>query len=300
MKFDVVGFGALNVDKLYRVDEIAGIGEERFITGCVEAAGGSAANTIVGLARLGNKVGYIGKVGGDREKEFLLRSFIADNVDTKGVIVSKGERSGIVIGFVDRKGERTMYVNPGANDTLSWEEVDKEYANNAKFLHLTSFVGEKPFKAQRKLVQSLPEIRVSFDPGSLYIRKGLAALRPILRRSSIIFPNESELRHLTGKDCEKGAKTLIEEGAKIVAVKLGEGGCYVTDEKENFMIEAFKVRVVDTTGAGDAFCAGFLHGLLQGRDLYACGRIANFVASRKIEKAGAREGLPRLTDLPKS
>lgn len=74
MKFDVVGFGALNLDRLYRVDKIAGRGEEHFISGCTESPGGSAANTVVGLARLGNKVGYIGKVGGDLEESLCWRA----------------------------------------------------------------------------------------------------------------------------------------------------------------------------------------------------------------------------------
>lgn len=299
MKLDVVGFGALNLDKLYRVDRIAGSGEERFITGYSEAPGGSAANTVVGLARLGNQVGYVGKVGSDPEGELLLKSFATENVDTRGVTVSKEGRSGVVIGFVDRGGERALYVNPGVNNTLCLEEIDKDYVNGSKFLHLTSFVGEKPFEAQKRLLRNLPDLRVSFDPGDLYARRGLAALRPILRRSFVVFPNESELKLLTGKRYEDGAKTLIETGVNIVAVKLGKRGCYITDGKEEFLVEAYKVRVVDTTGAGDAFCAGFLHGLLSGKDLYACGRIANFVASCKIEKAGAREGLPTLADLPK-
>jgi ribokinase len=71
----------------------------------------------------------------------------------------------------------------------------------------------------------------------------------------------------------------------------------VTDGKKDHLIEAFKVKVVDTTGAGDAFCAGFLYGLINGKSLYECGRIGNFVASRCIMKMGARPGLPRLEDL---
>lgn len=299
MKFDILGFGALNVDKLYRVNRIARSGEERFITGYSETPGGSAANTIVGLARLGNKVGYIGKVGKDSEGELLLNSFIAENVDALGIVISKEGRSGVVIGFVDDRGERTLYVDPGVNDTICLEDVDKEYICNTEFLHLSSFVGEKSFEIQKRLLQNISDVKVSFDPGELYVRRGLVALLPMLRRCFIIFPNENELRLLTGKEFVDGAETLIKEGVKVVAVKLGERGCYVTDGKESFLVDSFKVKVVDTTGAGDAFCAGFLHGLLSGRDLYACGQIANFVAARKIEKAGAREGLPRLSDLPR-
>jgi len=299
LKFDVIGFGALNVDKLYRVDSIALGGEERRVKGYVESPGGSAANTITGLARLEHRTGYVGKIGNDYEGVFLLKNFAVEKVDTGGIVISESGRSGVVVGFVDDKGERALYIDSGANDTLSLEEVDKDYVSEARFLHLTSFVGETPFKAQKELLPALSDVQVSFDPGALYAQRGLDALRPILRRSFIVFPSENELKLLTGKRYESGAKALIDEGPQIVAVKLGEKGCYVTDGKEKFLVEPFKVKVVDTTGAGDAFCAGFLHGLLSGRDLYTCGRIANYTASRKIEKAGAREGLPRLSDLPK-
>ena len=103
---------------------------------------------------------------------------------------------------------------------------------------------------------------------------------------------------MTGEEYEKGARALIAEGIQIVAVKLGKKGCYVTDGVEQHLIDAYKVRVVDTTGAGDAFCAGFLHGLLTGKDLYTCGRLGNYVASRKIGEQGARQGLPYQADLP--
>ncbi|MDQ1280965.1 MAG: ribokinase [Thermoproteota archaeon] len=298
MKFDVIGFGALNIDRLYRVDRIAGVGEERFIRGYSETPGGSAANTIVGLARLGHKVGYVGKVGDDSEDELLLNDFKDEGVDTRGIIVSDKFRTGVVIGFVDDSGERTLYVDPGANDSMSLEEVDRKYISNTKFLHLSSFVGEKPFETQKFLLQDMPNVKVSFDPGELYVRRGLAALSPILRRCFVVFPNEDELRLLTGREFIDGARTLIELGVKIVAVKLGEKGCYITNGDESFLINSYKVNVVDSTGAGDAFCAGFLHGLLSCRDLRMCGQIANFIAARKIEKVGAREGLPRLSDLP--
>ena len=82
-----------------------------------------------------------------------------------------------------------------------------------------------------------------------------------------------------------------------MAVKLGGDGCYVTDGRERHLIEAFRVKAVDTTGAGDAFCAGFLYGLLNGKSLYECSRLGNFVASRCVMKMGARAGLPSVKDL---
>lgn len=298
MKLEVICFGALNVDKLYKVDRIAEAEEESIILDFKEAPGGSAANTAVGLARLGVKTGYIGKIAEDREGSILLKSFIDEGVDTSGIVVSKGGRSGSVIGFVDQKGNRALYLDPGVNDALRFEEIDLRYFKDVKFLHLTSFVGEMPFEAQKKILQAVPDAKVTFDPGIIYARKGIDNLKPIIERCYAILPNENEVRLLTGKNYLEGAKILLEEGAKIVAIKLGERGCYVTDGQESHIIEAFKVKVVDTTGAGDAFCAGFIYGLLKGRSLKECGILGNFVASRCLIKMGAREGLPKIIDIP--
>ena len=109
--------------------------------------------------------------------------------------------------------------------------------------------------------------------------------------------NENEVRMLTGEGHEKGSKVLLREGATVVAVKLGAKGCYVTDGEESHLIEPYRTKVVDTTGAGDAFCAGFIYGLVNKKGLYECGRLGNLVASRCITKVGARTGLPSQKDL---
>ncbi|MBS7624405.1 carbohydrate kinase family protein [Candidatus Bathyarchaeota archaeon] len=298
MTFEVVCFGALNVDKLYRVDRLAGADEESVIIDFSESPGGSAANTAVGLARLGVKVGYIGKVAKDREGELLLKAFLSEGVDTSGIIVSETGRSGSVIGFVDQKGNRALYLDPGVNNTLKYEEINLDYVRGAKILHLTSFAGKLPFEAQKKLIESISDIKVTFDPGVIYARKGLDTLKPIVKRTYAFLPSEGELRLLTGEDYREGAQILLNEGVQIVAVKLGGRGCYVTDGNEEHLISPFKVEVIDTTGAGDAFCAGFIYGLLRGKSLRECGVLGNFVASRCLTKMGARDGLPRFEDLP--
>jgi ribokinase len=246
---------------------------------------------------LGLKTGYIGKVANDREGKLLLEDFRKKGVDTAGVIITTRGRSGVANGYVDTKGERALYIDPGANDTLTLKEISLEYASNARLLHLTSFIGEKPFNAQKDLLKKLSSIEVSFDPGEIYARRGLVALKPIVKRSCVIFLNENEAKILTQRDYREGARILIREGANVVAVKLGEKGCYVTDGKENYLVDPYPTRVVDTTGAGDAFCAGFLYGLIRDKDLYTCARLGNFVASRCIAKMGARNGLPTQRDL---
>ena len=298
-RFDVVGFGALNVDKLFKVNRLAKAEEESFIEDYAEACGGSAANTAVGLARLGCKVGFIGKVGCDREGDLLIQDFCTEGVNTAGVVRAEQGKSGSVLGFVDKKGARALYIDSGVNDTITLEEVKIRYASQAQFLHLTSFVGEKSLQTQKKLLDAIPDgVKVSFDPGALYARKGFANLEPILKKTHILMPNALELALLTGEiNYCKSADFMIGRGVKIVAVKLGGDGCYVTDGRERHLIEALNVKVVDTTGAGDAFCAGFLYGLLKDKSLYECGRLGNFVASRCVMKMGARAGLPFAKDL---
>lgn len=296
MKLNIIGFGALNVDKIFRVPKIAHEEEETFVLEVEETAGGSAANTTVGLARLGLKTGFIGKVATDHEGQLLLDDFKREGVNTDGIIVSKKGSSGTVAAYVDKKGERALYVHPSVNDTLTLKEIDLEYAKCTQFMHLAS-MDEKPFRAQRQLVEMLPEVKVSLDPGAIYARKGMARLAPILRKCHVFMPSENELRMLTGKHFREGAATILKHGVVIVAVKLGQKGCYVTDGKESHFIEPYDATPVDKTGAGDAFCSGFLYGLVKGKDLYECGRIGNFVASRCIEKIGARTGLPRASEL---
>ena len=124
------------------------------------------------------------------------------------------------------------------------------------------------------------------------------ALEPIIKKTCVLMPNALELTLLTGEIAyRKAADVMLGRGVKIVAVKLGSDGCYVTNGSERHLIDPFKVNVVDTTGAGDAFCAGFLYGLVNGKNLFECGKLGNFVASRCVMKMGARAGLPCVEDL---
>ena len=297
MRFDCIGFGALNVDRLHHVKHIAKGGEESIVTEHKVHPGGSAGNTIVALARLGNKVGYVGKLADDESGKFLLQNFKEEGVNTWGVVLSKTGMTGEVMGYVDKKGERALYVESGVNDALEFEEVDLVYVSSADFLHLTSFIGERPFLSQQRVVESLTSARISLDPGMIYASLGLEKIRPLLRHTYVAFPNALELNLLTGEGPQKGSGILMAEGVQIVAVKLGDAGCYVTDGDAEYWVKAFPVEAVDTTGAGDAFCAGFLHGLISGKSIEICGRLGNIVASKKIVTSGAREGLPRRKDL---
>ena len=185
-----------------------------------------------------------------------------------------------------------MYVYSGANDALNLTSKNLFYANNAKFLHLSSFACEDQFEMQKEFIDR-SEARISFAPGMLYAERGIDALHGAISQTEIVFLNCDEIGILTGSEYRDGAKELNEIGAAIVAVTLGGNGCYIRTKGEEISVPASSAEVVDTTGAGDAFCAGFLCGLLGGKSLDYCGRMGNRVAAKCIEVVGARTGLPR-------
>lgn len=299
-KLDVIGFGALNVDKLYNVNKITHEDEETFITGFNQFCGGSAANTIIGLSRLEINTGFIGKVSNDRDGSLLVRNLQKEVVNTEGIIISENGRSGNVLGFVDKEGQRALYVDPGANDLIQPPEINLNYLDGSKIIHMTSFVGES-FKAQEYILNEIPDnIIVSLDPGRIYAERGMNFLENILNRTDIILINEEELKHLTDnkyKTCKERAKDLLEYGINIVVVKRGDKGSYITNGTENHLIKPFNVNCIDTTGAGDAFNAGFLYGFLKGENILKSGQIGNFVASCCIQESGAIKGLPKINKL---
>jgi ribokinase len=137
--------------------------------------------------------------------------------------------------------------------------------------------------------------KLSFSPGMLCFKYELEDLVELIERSEVVFLSHRELKSLSIKreDYEKGAELLLNIGAKIVCVTLGERGCYVTDSAgESHLIDAYPTDVVDTTGAGDAFAAGFLFGLLHEKGIYESGKTGNLVASFCIREYGCRKGLP--------
>lgn len=288
----VIGFGALNLDKIYRVDKIPKADEEGFVRDLQLFPGGSAANTVVGLSRLGIKSAYIGKVGDDAEGRILLEDLEREGVKTDAVIRAKG-RSGTAIIFVDDAGNRAILVDPGVNDTIRYEEIDLEFATRFSLIHLTSFIcknGFESFNSQKKIVKEFE--LVSFDPGLPYAERGKDEMEEILKETAIFLPNRMEIEKMFGVNYRVAAEECISMGIEIVAVKLGKEGCWIKSRSKEIQIPARNVNVVDTTGAGDAFNAGFLYGYLRGKDLEICGKLGNYVASLCIQHVGARGGLP--------
>ncbi|HID09840.1 MAG TPA: carbohydrate kinase family protein [Candidatus Latescibacteria bacterium] len=314
--FDVVGCGALNLDLIYRVEDTGFLRRWGMVLGgevvgdpcrreefledlrregrfLGRSGGGSAANTTFALARMGFKVGFLGCVGKDREGDFLLGSL--DGVDPSGV--RRRESSGLCIVVVTPDGERSTVLFPGANDLFRLGGEEVAYASRSRWVHLTSFVGEEAFRAQVRLVEALPdEVSVSLDPGHLYALKGADALKPLLRRTKVLFATEDEVGLLTGEGFREGTHLLGEIGPEVVVVKRGREGAWMSAGGEEVDIPAVEVEVRDPTGAGDVLAAGFLAGLLSGWTPRRCLEFGVGVASRSVEGYG-REAYPSTEDL---
>ena len=313
---EVAGLGALNIDHLHCVERILDDGEA-VIRETVSSTGGSAANTIYGLAKLGVNTGFAGVVGDDAEGKMLLGDFQKVGVDISQIRVKYGAKTGSVLCLSDDLGKRSLYVSPGVNNRLTMDDLDLNYMNQAKIIHLSSFAGDRQLKVSLDLVNKLDSsVKVSFAPGTLYVTKGLKVLSPVLNRTYILFLNRHEMQQLTEKDVIAGAERCLEQGCHIVAITLGKGlklelgkgasrrtvtaACYIRDAQAEYIVEPSSqdtASQVDTTGAGDAFAAGFLYGLLKEKGLRECGRLGNTVAQLSVSRLGARAGLPNLNQL---
>lgn len=311
----VVGLGALNIDHIYQVERILDDGEG-VINEAESFPGGSAANTIYGLAKLGMSTGFTGVVGDDAEGKMMLHNFQKVGVDTSQIKVKPGAKTGSALCLSDQLGRRSLYVLPGANNLFTIDDLDFAYINQTKMLHISSFVNDRQFKILLELIDKLDlSTKVSFTPGALYAAKGLKALTPILNRTHVLFINQNELEQLTGEGILAGAEICLTQGCRVIAVTLGQGTrlelgeginrrtvtavSYIRDTEGEYIIEpdGRDTASEDATGAGDAFATGFIYGLLKDKGLQECGRLGNAVAQFSITKVGAREGLPTFNQL---
>lgn len=326
---DVVGFGALNVDLFFRVanaepmlkklcveetcskgglilDEVRSSASAEQLLNFLEgngelvarSGGGSAANTVYALAKMGFITGYLGRVGSDAEGEFLIRELESVGVDTRGVTKGRG-KTGLCIAVVDREGERKLLIFPNENEKLTLKEFNQVIPYNTRFLHLTSLIGSNPLKVQMSVVKSLsPDVKISFDPGEIYARRGIQDLQFLIKKSYMIFAGKREIEILTGKDYGGGVEKL-KEYAEGVVCKLGKGGTHVFWKDENFQMPSLSVKSVDTTGAGDVYAAGFIAGLILDQPIKRCAWIGTRLACKSIMGYG-RDNYPNRQDLEKA
>ena len=242
---------------------------------------------------MGFSTKFIGKVGEDEEGDFLLENLKPAQID----MICRGQRSGMCLVVLDRRQDRFLFVRGNVNSSLTAEEINFNALKDIFWVHLSSFVGESPFEAQKVLLNRLDSsVKVSMDPGEIYAKKGLNEIRPFIKRCDILFLTEREVGLLTHQDLHAGVKSLMKAGPSVLVCKRGSQGSHIFTKQGDFEAPAIQVEVVDNTGAGDVYNAGFLAGLFLGRSLEESALFATVVAAGSVMGYG-RDCYPTEEDL---
>jgi len=305
MSLDIVGIGEVLID-FVGTEPRAYVDVPAF----QKCFGGAPMNTIVGVARLGLKSGAITAVGEDPFGDFLIHELEKNGVDISHVKVKKGMRT--TIAFVANEpetGERTFifyrkpWITGTADSSLSIEDIDLDYISNTGILHVSGFsLSQNP---SRKTILSAvkharsSDVCISFDPTlRIDVWNSERTIRrvygEILRMSNIATFSQEEASFILGTcDPEKAARKAFKYGVEIVGIKMGAEGAFLQRRTgEKVMLPAFKVKAIDTTGAGDGWNAGLLVGLIKGWDMHTCLSVANAVGALVVTKHGAITALP--------
>ncbi len=284
----VLTIGHILVDVRVLVDDFATTDRESKIINISNGLGGSAANVACGIVKLGGKASVIGKIGMDSFGRLAVDELIKYKVDISGVRVSMTDPTGFTIVLVNQNGNVIMYGFKGAAEKLSPDEILSSFFKDVNFVHIASLRMDSSVKAAKIAKEN--KAFVSFDPGRVLSRQGSDYLKKIFRYIDVLLVNHEEAELLTGlKDFKRAAKKLHEEGVKNVIVKLGSKGVYSLTEREEIFVEAYKVKAIDTTGAGDSFASGLITMLGEGANMYDSIKFANAVAAIKVQRLGAQQ-----------
>jgi sugar/nucleoside kinase (ribokinase family) len=261
----------------------------------VEASGGSAANTIAGIAALGGKTAYIGKVADDQLGDVFTHDIRAVGVTYDTPRLTEGLSTARCLIFVTPDAQRTMQTFLGATSQLGPEDVNMDYITGSKVLYLEGYLWDQPRakEAMRNAAIKAHDagVKVAFTTSDAFCvdRFRDEFIELINNHVDILFANETEILSLYQVDNFDAALQHVRGHAEISALTRSEKGSVVIRGDEMHVIDAEKgVTVVDTTGAGDAYAAGFLYGYTQGRDLATCGKLGGVMAAEVISHYGAR------------
>ena len=264
-----------------------------------KAYGGDTLNTVVAAARLGSRTGFISKFGEDPFAPYLYEEIAAEGVDLACCPAVQGF-NGLYLIALGEKGQRefTYYRTGSAAATLGPEELDAGYIRSARILHasgISQAISRSCRSAVRRAFQIAREagVRTSYDPNfrpKLWSsNEAREALEEILPSTDIFLPSSpDETRQLLNTaDAREIDGWARERGAQIVVIKEGEGGCVVVEDGMPRRVQSpSDIRVVDTSGAGDAFNGGFLHGLLRGLATLEAAELGAITAALKIQGRG--------------
>ena len=284
---EVVTVGHILTDIRIMTDEFATPDRESHVIEMSYGPGGSAANSAVAAKFLGKSSAVMAKVGMDNFGRMALEEIMRYGVDITGVRIKVGGRTGFTLIIINRKGEIEMYGYKGVSEEFFPEDVDLKLLKDAKHLHVASLRLDTTRWILKEAKKT--EISTTFDPGRRLARLGIEEFRPILPYVDYLLINFEEFRMLTGtSNLEDGISILQKAGASGIVVKRGSKGVIFVKGKKKVELPAFEVEVVDTTGAGDAFAAGFFVALLDGFSEEDAIKFGNAVAALKVTKLGAQ------------
>jgi sulfofructose kinase len=286
--FDAVALGLNAVDHIIVVPHYPEFNSKVKFNSHHLTAGGQCATAMVALARLGLRSRYLGKVGDDETARFQIQSLVSEGVEAAGVIVEKGAETQIAFIVVDaRNGERTVIWSRDEKLLILESEVDREAVTSGRALLLDGHNVAASIRAATFAQEAgIPTV---LDIDNIY--EGVEHLLP---RIDFLISSATFPERFTGvKDLRLSLKRLQEmTGSLFVAATQGVEGVVAYFRGEYIYSPAFSVQAVDTTGAGDAFHAGFIYGLLKGYSVEETLRVANGVAALKCQAVGARTSLP--------
>ncbi len=258
--------------------------------------GGCANSTGIGLSRIGIKTAVIGKVGSDGFGDFMIDNLTRNGVDCKGVVRDKDAATSATMVLVHEDGERSFIHYIGANGTLKESDIDFDVVKSSKVLHiagsflLPGFDGEPTARVLKKAKEMgvITSLDTAWDSRGNWMK----LLEPCLKYVDYAVPSIEEARMVTGKNEPADvAAALMDKGVETVALKMGDKGCYIRSKDIELNIPIYKVDVVDALGAGDAFAAGFLTGVVNGWDLERTGKFANATGAFCVTALGATTGI---------
>ncbi|HEV8592484.1 MAG TPA: carbohydrate kinase family protein [Pyrinomonadaceae bacterium] len=281
--------GELNVDLIASgLERGPALGFEILARDFEITLGSASAIFACGAATLGNEVTFISRVGRDEFGNFCIDALQKKGISTGRVEASDGEKTGLTF-VLSTQQDRAMVTYPGAMANYSFEDIPLDALSGLHHLHLTSYflqTGLKPDFSRLMNVARQHGLTVSFDPNSDPSGKWNEEIIEIINGSNILFLNELEALQLTSQTDVIGAVKSLASKCPCVVIKLGPNGAIAIREGNVVSAGGFSVPTIDTTGAGDSFDAGFVHGFLNEMSLLDCLLIGNACGALSTTKAG--------------
>jgi len=297
MGLDVVGLGYCSLDYLLRIPRVPDFEEGARVSDFTMDGGGPVATAMVTLARLGARVGYVGKFGNDDVGRLKRRQLEEEGVDVRQVILVEGDVSSLFFVLIEeRTGRRGFLGYYGTEAELCPEELDRGYITSAPFLHVDGRHAAAALQAAQWMHEAGGKVVLDAGGGKR-ARPISPQMEALVRTTDVLIAAQGFAVSLAGRDAlSEAGKALLDYGPEIVAITAGEGGSWCVTAEDCIHVPAYSVEVVDTTGAGDVYHGAFIHGLLQGWDLNQVTTFANAVAALKCRRMGGRSGIPTLKE----